>query len=73
MMQITNEVLHERLDNLAKTNTAEHDTICDKQNKTNGRLSSLEKYKYKAVGAILMLNVLAIPLIIWWITEKVVR
>ena len=68
-MKITLAVLAEKLDNLIETNKNEHADILRRQDKTNGgiktnadRINKLESLKNIAIGALLVMNTLLLPI-----------
>ena len=68
-MKITLAVLAEKLDNLIDTNKKEHFDILARQDKTNGgiktnadRINKLESLKNIAIGALLVMNTLLLPI-----------
>ena len=46
------------------SNKEEHNRIESQVQKTNGRVTSLEKTKYMAIGAIVFINVIIVPIIL---------
>ena len=67
--QITLEVLDERLTNWFRENKEDHETIIVQTTKTNGRVTELEGWKSKMTGALIILNVIVWPLVLFFITK----
>lgn len=70
--QIDSKVILERLNNLIKTNGKDHKTIIDQVTKTNGtvcvhdtRLDKIENWKSKISGALIVLNIIVVPVLLY--------
>ncbi|MFA4833573.1 MAG: hypothetical protein WC619_01850 [Patescibacteria group bacterium] len=70
MPEVDNNVLVERLEGLTKlinekfeTNSDQHSKIEAQVVKTNGRVNSLEDWKNRIVGAIIIMNIVFLPII----------
>jgi len=68
------KVLLERVDNLIETNKNEHKTIIDQVRKTNGtlgvhdvRIGKLERWKSTITGALIVINVIIVPILLYLI------
>lgn len=51
------------------SNKEEHIRIESQVQKTNGRVTSLEKTKYMAIGAIVFINVIIVPIILSYLNN----
>ena len=77
MPEISNEVLSEKLEGVVhlieekfKTNESSHDAILAQVKKTNGtviantqRISNIEDWKNKVIGALVMTNLIFLPVL----------
>jgi hypothetical protein len=70
MSKIENDVLLERINNLIETNKTEHEAILTQTTKTNGRVTKLESWQNRIIGGMVIVDVIVLPLVIWWITTK---
>jgi hypothetical protein len=70
MSKITNEVLFERIKNLTDNNTKEHEAILTQTTKTNGRVTKLESWQNRIIGGMVIVDIIVLPLVLWWITTK---
>lgn len=75
-MKIEQDVIIERLNNLIRENTDAHKQIKDDQakiliqtTKTNGTVLDLMKWKERATGGFIIINIIVIPIIIWLVCE----
>ena len=69
-MEATNDALVERLEGVTKLinekfneNEKSHNAILAQTCKTNGRVSNLEDWKNKIIGALLMMNLIILPIV----------
>ena len=60
MTEITNQTLHEILVRVE-----------EKVTKTNGRVTHLENWKDKVTGALVIMNVIFIPVLIIWLVKLI--
>ena len=70
MSKINNDVLLERINNLIETNKTEHEAILTQTTKTNGRVTKLESWQNRIIGGMVIVDVIVLPLVLWWITTK---
>jgi len=70
MNKINNDVLLERINNLIETNKTEHEAILAQTTKTNGRVNNLESWQNRIIGGMVIVDVIVLPLVLWWITTK---
>lgn len=70
MSKIENDVLLERINNLIETNKTEHEAILTQTTKTNGRVTKLESWQNRIIGGMVIVDIIVLPLVIWWITTK---
>lgn len=70
MNKINNDVLLERINNLIETNKTEHEAILAQTTKTNGRVNKLESWQNRIIGGMVIVDVIVLPLVLWWITTK---
>jgi hypothetical protein len=70
MIKIENDVLLERINNLIETNKTEHEAILIQTTRTNGRVNGLEKWQNRIIGGMVVVDVIILPLVLWWITTK---
>jgi len=73
---IAQDVLIERVNNLIKENSDAHNQIKEDQTriliqttKTNGTVLDLLKWKERATGGFIIINVVIIPVLIWLVCE----
>lgn len=71
-------IILERLNNLISTNKKDHKLILDQVLKTNGnvqtndkRIGKLESLKNKVIGGLIVVNLLILPLVIYYITQTI--
>jgi len=69
-MEASNDALVERLEGVTKLinekfteNEKSHNAILAQTCKTNGRVSNLEDWKNKIIGALLMMNLVILPIV----------
>lgn len=67
--KITNEVLYERLNNLIKENSEDHQEIIKQTTLTNGRVTKLEAWRNIMTGGLIILNVIVWPIVLLYITK----
>jgi hypothetical protein len=67
---IENDVLLERINNLIETNRTEHEAILTQTTKTNGRVTKLESWQNRIIGGMVIVDIIVLPLVLWWITTK---
>lgn len=67
---IENDVLLERINNLIETNKTEHEAILIQTTKTNGRVTKLESWQNRIIGGMVIVDIIVLPLVLWWITTK---
>ena len=67
---ISNEVLCEKLEGVIhlinekfNNNETEHGAILEQTKKTNGRVSTLESWKAMIIGALIMTNIIILPML----------
>jgi hypothetical protein len=48
-------------------------SIETKQDHTNGRVRKLEAWKYMMMGALIIMNLVAVPIIVNWIQHLILR
>jgi hypothetical protein len=48
-------------------------SIETKQDHTNGRVRKLEQWKYIMMGALIIINLVAVPIVVYWIQHLVLR
>jgi hypothetical protein len=70
MNKINNDVLLERINNLIETNKTEHEAILAQTTKTNGRVNNLESWQNRIIGGMVIVDVIVLPLVLWWITKQ---
>lgn len=70
MKKINNDVLLERINNLIETNKTEHEAILAQTTKTNGRVTKLESWQNRIIGGMVIVDVIVLPLVLWWITKQ---
>ena len=70
MKKITNEVLCERLENFFRENKNDHEQIIAQTTKTNGSVSSLQKWRYQITGALVVLNIFIVPIVLFLVFEQ---
>jgi len=70
MPQITLEVLDERLNNFFRENKEDHITLIKQTTETNGRVSKLEIFKSKIIGALIVMNIFAVPIILYLLFKR---
>jgi hypothetical protein len=58
------EVIIERIANLREENAKEHATILAQTTKTNGTVADLVKWRYLITGALIIMNIVLVPIII---------
>lgn len=67
MEKITDDnlgVIVERLTNIELENAREHSTIIDQVKRTNGTIADIQKWRYTTNGALILLNIMVVPVII---------
>ena len=71
MKQVTNEVLLEKLKGLSdmvaekfSENQAAHERVIEQTTKTNGRVTSLEQWRWYQTGAITIITVIVTAIVI---------
>jgi hypothetical protein len=57
-------VVIERLTNIRDENVREHATIIEQVKKTNGTVADLVRWKERMLGAIVIMNVVIMPIIV---------
>ena len=57
-------VIVERLTNIQNENSKEHATIIEQVKKTNGTVADLVRWKERAYGILIMMNLFLIPIIV---------
>jgi ABC-type phosphate transport system permease subunit len=57
-------VVVERLDNIKAENTKDHLQIFEQVKKTNGTVADLVRWKERMLGAIVIMNIIIVPIII---------
>ena len=67
---IDNDVLLERINNLIETNKSEHEAILTQTTKTNGRVTKLESWQNRIIGGMVIVDIIVLPLVLWWITKQ---
>lgn len=79
-MRSNDKVIMQKLDSLKelielkfKNNKGEHNEIVKHQKETNGRVTRLEAYKNIATGAVIVSNVVVIPILLWIIKAHLVQ
>jgi len=55
------------------TNEKDHSNILTQTTKTNGRVTSLEDWKNKVIGALIMTNIIILPVLFILIREFLIR
>jgi hypothetical protein len=77
-MKISQEVLVERIDGLRELinqkfedNNNSHDAILAQVTKTNGRVNCIEAWKSKVTGALIVMNVLLIPIALMFVQSYI--
>jgi len=70
MSEVDNNVLVERLEGITKLinekfteNEKSHTAILSQTTRTNGRVTTLEDWKNKVIGALIMTNLILLPLL----------
>ena len=66
-------VLVERLDNLREQNSREHTKIIEQTTRTNGTVADLVWWKGITIGALIILNLFAVPVIVAILIQFVMR
>jgi len=76
--KISNEVIIERIEGMMKLiqekfddNKGDHLRIEAQTTKTNGRVNKLESWKDKVVGALIIMNLLLVPILIATIKDYI--
>ncbi len=64
MEEPSNETIYTLLLEIQKQNTADHNEIKQKQDKTNGRVRSLEIWRGVITGGLIIISGVIIPIII---------
>lgn len=64
MEEPSNETIYTLLLEIQKQNTADHNEIKQKQDKTNGRVRSLEVWRGVITGGLIIISGVIIPIII---------
>lgn len=68
---ITNEVLCERLDNLIKDNSEDHQKIIIQTTRTNGTVSKHETWLNRIIGGMIISNIVLVPILLYLLFEYV--
>ena len=65
MKEPSNQTIYALLQTSVANNTREHDEIIGHQKESNHRLSKLEMWKARGIGAIVVIMSMVIPLVIY--------
>jgi len=72
MKKITNEVLCERLDNLIRDNTEDHEKILLQTTATNGTVRKHDAWLNRMIGALIFSDVVLMPIILYLLFKYVI-
>ena len=66
-------VIVERLTNIQDENTKEHSLIFEQVKKINGTVADLSKWRYLITGALIIMNIVFIPIILAVIIQFAIK
>lgn len=73
MEKVELDVVIERLDNIIKQNAKEHKEIIEQTTKTNGSVAKIQKWKERATGIFIAVNIFVVPVVVAVLIKAVIE